>query len=277
MEPTMPSPPSRPITEDEIRTYQDDGIVCLRGMFDADTVAMLREAADHDMDQPGPMAHDVTRDGTGRFFADTFVWQHNDALRGFVFDSPAADMAAALLRSRKINLLFDQFLIKMPGTSTPTLWHHDEPYWPVAGTQICTLWIALDEVTRATGAVEYVCSSHRWGKRFKAVSFRDPGLYKEDLPPVPDIEALRAELKLVQFEMQPGDCTVHHGRTLHGAPGNSSTTQKRRAYIVRWMGDDVSYNPRPNLQPMLRDPGIAPGAALDCELFPRVRPLPAAR
>jgi hypothetical protein len=46
---------------------------------------------------------------------------------------------------------------------------------------------------------------------------------------------------------------------------------KRRAYIVRWMGEDVRYNPRPNLQPMLRDPGIAPGAPLDCELFPVVR------
>ncbi|MEO7853088.1 MAG: phytanoyl-CoA dioxygenase family protein [Rubrivivax sp.] len=272
----MTFPPSRAITEDEVRTYQDDGIVCLRGMFDAATVARLRDAADHDMEQPGPMAHDVTREGSGRFFADTFVWQHNDALRGFVFDSPSADIAAALLRSRNINLLFDQFLIKMPGTSTPTLWHHDEPYWPVAGTQICTMWIALDEVTRATGAVEYVCGSHRWGQRFKAVSFRDPGLYKEDLPPVPDIEAMRAQLKFVQFEMQPGDCTVHHGRTLHGAPGNSSTTQPRRAYIVRWMGDDVRYNPRPNLQPMLRDPGIESGAALDCELFPRVRPLPGA-
>jgi ectoine hydroxylase-related dioxygenase (phytanoyl-CoA dioxygenase family) len=254
-----------------VRAYQEDGIVCLRGMFDADTVAVLRAAADRDMVDPGPMAHDVTRDGTGRFFADTFVWQHLPELRRFVFDSASADIAGALLRSARVNLLFDQFLVKMPGTSKPTLWHHDEPYWPVAGTQICTMWIALDAVTKATGAVEYVCGSHRWGQRFKAVSFRDSNLYKEDLPPVPDIDAMRDELSFVQFEMQPGDCTVHHGRTLHGAPGNSSTSMKRRAYIVRWMGEDVRYNPRPNLQPMLRDPGIAPGAPLDCELFPVVR------
>lgn len=271
----MPYAPNRAITDDEIRSYEDDGIVCLRNMFDADTVALLREAAEHDMAEPGPMAHDVTRDGSGRFFADTFVWQHIAPLRRFVFESPSADIAAALLRSPKINLLFDQFLVKMPGTSTPTLWHHDEPYWPVAGTQICTMWIALDAVTKATGAVEYVCGSHRWGQRFKAVSFRDQNLYKEDLPPVPDIDAMREEpgnrLTFVQFEMQPGDCTVHHGRTLHGAPGNSSTSIKRRAYIVRWMGKDVTYNPRPNLQPMLRDPGIAAGGPLDCELFPVVR------
>lgn len=267
----MKSKPIRAITDEEIRTYQDDGIVCLRQMFDADTVALLRDVAERDMADPSPMVVEATRDGTGRFFGDTFVWQHIDELRRFLFDSPSADIAAALLGSRKVNLLFDQFLIKLPGTSTPTLWHHDEPYWPVAGNQICTIWTALDPVTQASGAVEYVCGSHRWGKRFKAVSFKDQDLYKEDLPPVPDIEAMRDDLRLVQFELEPGDCTVHHGRTVHGAPGNSSTSVKRRAYIVRWMGEDVTYNPRPNLQPMLRDPGIPAGGPLDCELFPVVR------
>ncbi len=264
--------PIRAITEEEIRTYEQDGIVCLRQFYDADTVKRLQEAAEADMAAPSKMLVDATRDGDGRFFGDTFVWQHLDELRDFVFESPSADIAAQLMRAKKVNLLFDQFLIKMPGTSTPTLWHHDEPYWPVAGTQISTSWLALDPVTKESGAVEYVCGSHLWGKRFKAVAFKDENLYKEELPPVPDIEAMRDELKFVQFELEPGDCTVHHGRTVHGAPGNSSTTTKRRAYIIRWMGEDVTYNPRPNLQPMLRDPGIAPGAPLDCDLFPVVRP-----
>lgn len=264
--------PIRAITAAEIQTYQDDGIVCLRQLFDADTVKRLQDAADSDMADPSKMAVDATRDGEGRFFGDTFVWQHQEVLKEFVFESPSADIAGALLKSEKINLLFDQFLIKEPGTSTPTLWHHDETYWPVAGTQICTMWVALDPVTQASGAVEYVCGSHRWGQRFKAVSFKDQGLYKEDLPDVPDIESMRADLKTVQFEMEPGDCTVHHGRTVHGAPGNSLTSVRRRAYIIRWMGDDVTYNPRPNLQPMLRDPGIGAGASLDCDLFPMVRP-----
>lgn len=261
---------TRAVTEAEIKQYEDDGIVCLRGLFDPAAIDVLRQAVDQDMAQPSSMAVDATRDGQGQFFGDTFVWKHFDALRSFVYESPSAAVAGALMQSTKINLLFDQFLVKVPGTSTPTLWHHDETYWPVAGKQICTMWIALDPVTKETGAVEYVCGSHRWGHRYKAVSFKDQDLYKEDLPSVPDIESMRDDLKTVQFEMQPGDCTVHHGRTVHGAPGNASTTQTRRAYLIRWMGDDVTYNPRPNLQPMLYDPGIAPGGPLDCDLFPVV-------
>ncbi len=73
-------------------------------------------------------------------------------------------------------------------------------------------------------------------------------------------------------KMEPGDCsTLHHGLTVHGAPGNSSLSQKRRAYIIRWAGEDATYNPRPNLQPMLHDPDIAAGDPLDCSLFATVR------
>lgn len=263
--------PIREIRQDEIDTFARDGVVCLRQFFDGHTVEMLRDMAEENTLNPSPMAVDASRNGKGRFFGDTFVWAHHPPLKDFVWNSPAADMAGAILKTDKVNVIFDQFLIKNPGTSTRTLWHHDQTYWPVAGAQVATMWIALDPVTRETGAVEYIKGSHLWGKRFKAVSFKDPDLYKEDLPDVPDVDAQRDRYEFALYEMEPGDCTLHHGLTVHGAAGNASTSQKRRAYIIRWAGDDVTYDPRPNLQPMLRDPGITPGDPLDCDLFPVVR------
>ncbi|SMF79155.1 Ectoine hydroxylase-related dioxygenase, phytanoyl-CoA dioxygenase (PhyH) family [Tistlia consotensis] len=255
-----------------VDAYRRDGIVCLRQAFDPDQVAFLRDVAARDMAAPSRMSNDATRDGTGRFFSDTFVHKHIAELGGIVRDSRAADVACALMRTKKVNLIFDQFLIKAPGTSTRTVWHHDATYWPVAGDMVATLWLALDPVTMESGAVEYVKGSHRWGQRYKAESFIDKDLYKEDLPPVPDIEAMRDELDIVAFEMAPGDCTIHHGLTVHGAPGNARDDLWRRAYVMRWAGEDVTYNPRPNLQPMLFDPQIPAGGPLDSELFPVIRP-----
>jgi len=40
---------TRAITAEEIETYDRDGIVCLRGLFNTDTVEMLREAAEQCM------------------------------------------------------------------------------------------------------------------------------------------------------------------------------------------------------------------------------------
>jgi ectoine hydroxylase-related dioxygenase (phytanoyl-CoA dioxygenase family) len=265
----MPASPVRPISASEVATFKEHGIVCLRGLFDAGWVRELQALVDEDMRSPSGMVKNINAEGaSGFFFGDTFVCHH---LRGFqraVFDSPAAQVLASLFGSTKVNLLFDQILVKEPRTSTPTLWHQDITYWPVAGEQVATLWLALDSVTRETGAVEYVRGSHLWNQRYLAVSFDPAQTYEEELPEVPDIESARADYDIVSFDLEPGDCTIHDARLLHGAPPNSSTTARRRAYIQRWAGDDVTYNPRPNLQRMLRDPGIEPGAALDSELFP---------
>ena len=118
----------------------------------------MREAAEQSLANPGDLHAELTqeREEKGRFFHDTFIWQRNDICRSFVFDSPAAYITAKLMQSSKINIFFDQWLIKEPGTSTKTPWHHDMTYWPIDGSQICTLWLALDDVTAENGAVEYI-------------------------------------------------------------------------------------------------------------------------
>ncbi|MCR9212930.1 MAG: phytanoyl-CoA dioxygenase family protein [Proteobacteria bacterium] len=261
----------RDITEAEIKTFEEDGVVCLRGFFDKYWVDHLRDLIDQDIANPSGMVKSIdAEDATGFFFGDTFVCHHIDGFRDAVFDSPAPAIAATLMQAKKVNLLFDQILVKEPDTSTPTAWHQDYTYWPVAGNQVSTLWLALDPVTFDSGAVEYLRGSHRWGQKYLAISFDPNQTYEEDLPEVPDVEADRDAYDIVSFELEPGDCTIHHGLTLHGAQPNRLANVRRRAYIQRWTGDDVTYNPRPNLQKMLRDPLIAPGAPLDSDLFPVV-------
>jgi|TARA_R110002072_G_scaffold272718_1_gene432902 ectoine hydroxylase-related dioxygenase (phytanoyl-CoA dioxygenase family) len=269
----MPQTRHRAVTDEEIRTFQEDGVVCLRGFFDQDWVTRLRDLIAEDMAAPSGMVKNIdAKDASGFFFGDTFVCHHLAGFREAVFESPAASIAAQLMKADKLNLIFDQILVKEPQTSTPTAWHQDYTYWPVAGDQVSTLWLALDPVTFDSGAVEYLRGSHRWGKKYLAISFDPAQTYEEDLPRLPDIENNRQDYDIVSFELAPGDCTIHHGLTLHGAQPNRTANQRRRAYIQRWAGDDVTYNPRPNLQKMLRDPMIAAGAPLDCELFPQVWP-----
>ncbi len=266
------SQPLRDVTEREITTYEEDGIVCLRGMFSETWVEMLRNAAEASLQQPGELHAELAEQKSepGRFFHDTFIWPRNDICRRFVFKSPAAKIAAKMMRSRKINIFFDQWLIKEPGTETKTPWHHDMTYWPIDGWQICTVWLALDPVTKESGAVEYVKGSHKWGDKYKPVSFSGGDQYKEELPEVPDIEANRDQLTFIQFELEPGDCTVHQGLIVHGSPGNSSSQNRRRAYVSRWSGDDVVFHPREGLQEMPPLPDLAGGDPLDSDLWPRI-------
>jgi ectoine hydroxylase-related dioxygenase (phytanoyl-CoA dioxygenase family) len=260
----------REITQREIDTFHTDGIVCLRGLFDTDWVEKMRDAAERSMDRPTDMAIEMaeTQGKAGRFYFDTFVWRHNPICRDFVFNSPAAEIASQVMGSRKINVFFDQWLIKERGTDVPTPWHHDLPYWPVDGDQVSTIWLALDEVDLASGAVEYIKGSHRWGKRFLPETFSGTVAFTEDLPKIPDIEAERDRHDIVHFDLVPGDCTVHHGLLVHAAPGNREATRRRRAYVTRWAGDDAVFHPREGIQHMPPLPDIAPGGALDSDLWP---------
>lgn len=260
-------------SEAEIRSYRKDGIVCLRGLFGAEEVERLRDAAEASMAAPpSDLVLEIAalQKAEGRFFFDTFVWPRNERCRSFVFDSAAAETAGRLMRASKANILFDQWLIKEPGTQVETPWHHDMPYWPVLGDQVCSLWLALDQVTAESGAVEYIKGSHRWGQRLKPVTFSGTVTFDEDLAPVPDIEADREAYDIVSFDLEPGDCTVHHGLLVHHAPGNSRLDRRRRAYVTRWTGDEARFYPHDGIQHMPTLPDIPPGGPLDSDLWPVV-------
>jgi ectoine hydroxylase-related dioxygenase (phytanoyl-CoA dioxygenase family) len=262
----------RDITNAEIEAFNNDGIVCLRGLFSNEWVEKLREAADMSMNKPSDMAIELAEElgAKGRFFHETFVWLHNEICKDFIYNSPGAEMAQKVMKSEKINIFFDQWLIKEPGTGAPTPWHQDMPYWPIKGRQIATLWVALDPVTAESGAVEYIKGSHKWPQDYKPATFSGNHDYGDDLPEVPDIEATRDQYDIVQFELEPGDCTIHQGSIMHAAPGNASSTTRRRAYVSRWAGDDVVYDLRDGIQEMPPLPDIPNGGPIDSALWPKI-------
>ena len=63
---------------------------------------------------------------------------------------------------------------------------------------------------------------------------------------------------------------MHHGLTVHSAPGKSNVHVRRRALASRFCGDYVTYRPEGSFHPLIREQGIESGAPLECDLFPSV-------
>ena len=260
--------PLAAIPDQCIADYARDGIACLRGIFDADWMAFMGEAVDRAMADPGTHGEEYARSG-GRFFGDLDLWLRHDAFRRFVFESPAAEIAGTVMRSSKVNFFYDQLLVKEPGTAERTPWHQDQPYWAVAGRQVCSIWVPFDPVPEDT-CVEYVAGSHTWSE-FSPYHFADGTPYAgTGLPPLPDIEAERERHRIVRFALHPGDCLVFQAMIVHGAPGNRGTS-RRRALATRWTGDDARYCVRAGEVAIpTSDPGLGHGDPMDCEAFPVV-------
>ena len=255
------------VTSEDIATYQRDGVVLIRGLF-ADHVEALREGIAQNMAEPGPYASENKREGeSGRFFDDYCNWERIPAFARVIRESPAAEVAADLMQSQRVQMFHDHVLVKEPGTSMATPWHQDSPYYFVSGRQTVSFWSPLDPVREAT--LRCVAGSHRWEKevlptRWAAATPFFEGI--EDYMPVPDPEA--EGMTIVEYAMEPGDAVAFDFRTLHGARGNTSPN-RRRAFSLRLVGDDARYVERPGrTSPPYPGHGMEPGQRLREDWFP---------
>lgn len=264
--------PLAEVTEQDIRRFEEEGVVCLRGMFDRDWIERMRAAIERNLANAGTLAIEYAEGKSpGRFLGDMFMWMRDEDFHAFVFDSPAARIAQKIMRSQKVNFFYDHLFVKEPGTLVPTPWHQDQPYWPVQGSQICSVWLALDRVSKESSGMEYVKGSHKWGKWYKPRGFDGKDRYPEARgETIPDIDADRDKYAFVNGDMEPGDCLIHQALTIHGSGGNVTNHTRRRALATRWTGDDATYDARPGTFQKIREPGLRTGDPMDCDLFPRI-------
>lgn len=238
------------IDTDRVDVFAAEGVVCLRGVLDPGDVDAMAEPVERAL--RGPETADLGaltgRTSEPAFAAGVDHWRTDEDFDRFARRSRLPEIAAALLCSERVWLYEDSVLVKEPGAPFRTEFHTDAGYFHVAGTQACTFWVPLDPAGPETGAVQYVRGSHLWDEDFRPNLFSIPDpIPGTEGSVVPDVlsNPELAEL-LVGFDVAPGDVVVHHYRTIHGAPANSSTS-RRRAISVRYCGDDIRYRLRPGV------------------------------
>lgn len=217
-------------------SYAVSGIACVRGMADANRIAALRAVADE------------IADGGRRLFATngealptSYLWLTHATCEAALFELPLARIAAGLMGSRTARLLYDEIIVKPHGASQPTRWHQDASHWCVRGDQVCTLWLALDDIGPGDGAVRYIPGSHADGRVFRPADDSGrpwPGAAGDPPPQQSAFEGLDS----VSFTLEAGDAVVHQARVVHGSFANGAGRHDRRAYVTRWLGDDAVYS-----------------------------------
>ncbi len=258
------------VTDQMVEDFQRDGVVLVKGLW-RDWVPTIADGIARNMAEPGRYAAENLNPGEpGRFFDDYCNWERIPEFREVISKSEVADVAARLMASARVQLFHDHVLVKEPGTAKPTPWHQDGPYYFVAGRQTISFWSPVDPVRDAS--LRLVAGSHRWPrevlpKRWLAETdfYPDPEKYM----PVPDPDA--EGMRVLEWEMEPGDAVAFDFLTLHGARGNEASA-RRRAFSLRLVGEDARVVDRAGrTSPPFPGHGMKAGERLREDWFPVLR------
>ena len=247
----------------QIDAFHRDGWVHVPKFLDADEVEALRTTYMAMLRREIPVQGRDYCDMTGDYtrpvedFAIVNVMlprRYHPAWRNNVYERRAAAAAAQLLGD-DIELDYDQLVAKPPRKAEAVFhWHQDLAYWPeTADTRTATFWLALDLVRADNGRVCFVRGSHKEARlRPHRPLFGDRD---NNHTLVAAVDPARDVIE--GADLQPGDVTIHHERTVHGSEGNRSD-RWRRGYVLayrskgavqteRKMGFTHSHNDDPQL------------------------------
>ena len=271
------------LTSSERQRFARDGVLHLEQAFDEQWLALLAQGMERNMANPSPRYEErIAAGGKARYCEDFWVWSEFPEFHRFVTQSPAAAIAAALMQASRINLVMDNWFLREAGASARAPWHHDIAYFDFAGT-MCVLWLPLEATPQHEG-ISFVRGSHRWGRLFQRVFFRDHktagtpgtvnGLHYEAPP---DIDAAPDSYDLVSFDCEPGDCIVFDMRTLHGARSETTPRQTLRRFTLRMAAQDGRIQYRGDWakgeRAIFEAHGYTDGDPIAGDFFPQLWPL----
>jgi ectoine hydroxylase-related dioxygenase (phytanoyl-CoA dioxygenase family) len=262
------------ITDQDVADFHRDGVVVIRGLFNADEVATVERGIERNLADPGPMFKVASQpDDPGKFVEDFCNWQRIEEFREIAFRSRAAD-AAGMIMNSDVRLYHDHMLVKEPATRQETPWHQDQPYYNVDGFNNCSMWMPVDPVAPES-TLEFVAGSHLGGWLMPRTFMDNQAKWfpEGSLTELPRIEEDRDSFDIRGWAMEPGDAIFFHMLTLHhayGVPG----PRRRRAFSLRFLGDDMVHAPRawrtsPQFDGL--EDEIPTGAPMDHPMFPVLR------
>ncbi|XP_071481782.1 probable phytanoyl-CoA dioxygenase [Diadema antillarum] len=269
------------LSAEQIAEFRENGAICLRQAFGSEWLDVVRRGIEKNMAAPGENVEVLDSEhGSGKYFTDFANWWRIPEFDDFVRRSPAAEIVGKLMGSKHVVFYHELVVSKEPGTDRITPWHQDQPYFPINGDQVCSIWMPIDPVAKET-CVTYIKGSHRWGKWFYPQRFKTYSDYEADNENSCDTHEWTSlskmnldkeidQYELLSWELQPGDCIVFHLRTVHMAPANASRVTPRRVLSTRWAGDDVTGTRRPWKTTDVYTKDLTPGKHIACEKFPVV-------
>lgn len=130
-----------------------------------------------------------------------------------------------------IILFFSSVFMKQAHDNQRVEWHQDNTYWPsVSGTDVVTVWVALDDVDEANSCMNVVPRSHEGYRELEMLDLSDlsGAMLKQKVAVTSQMEA-----DAVPMVLEAGQISIHDSFLIHGSSPNRSD-RRRAGYTIRY-------------------------------------------
>ncbi|OUS75538.1 phytanoyl-CoA dioxygenase [Paenibacillus sp. MY03] len=164
----------------------------------------------------------------------------DERLLKFLLSEEVLDLVEPII-GPNIGLWSSHFICKEPLVGKQTPWHEDSAYWKGRLSRfdkIVTVWLAIDPSNKENGCMRVIPGSHSNGFSDYEDVDGAQNIFETEIKNV-DPE------KAVYFELEPGECSLHDSRIIHGAAPNTSP-YRRCGYTMRYFATDAKVIPEKN-------------------------------
>ncbi|WP_247740895.1 phytanoyl-CoA dioxygenase family protein [Cohnella sp. LGH] len=221
------------LTEEQLQGYKDEGYAIYRKpLFGPEKMQKLTDIFE---EQWAAVGRKLNSELDTPHFRD-------ERLLEFLLADEVLDLIEPII-GPNIGLWSSHFICKEPLTGKQTPWHEDSAYWKGRLSRfdkIITVWLAIDRSNKENGCMRVIPGTHRNG--FSEYESVDEG---QNIFPTEIKRSEIDESKAVYFELEPGQCSLHDSRIIHGAPPNASPN-RRCGYTMRYFSTEATVFPEAN-------------------------------
>jgi len=212
------------LTPEEVKGYWENGyLLHKKPLFNAEKMRTLTSIFEEQLAEKGSKLSDEL--DTPHF--------RDERLLDFLLADEVLDLVEPIL-GPNIGLWSSHFICKDPQVGRATPWHEDSAYWKgrlSSFDKIVTVWLAIDRSSKENGCMRVIPGTHSNGfSEYEKVDGRQ-NTFSTQIKNVDESAA-------VYFELEPGECSLHDSRIIHGAKANTSEF-RRCGYTMRYFSTEA--------------------------------------
>ncbi|MFA9480274.1 phytanoyl-CoA dioxygenase family protein [Phycisphaerales bacterium AB-hyl4] len=219
-----------------VDTYQAEGVIRVRKLFDASRMAKIRQALDRYSTQIAPSlpASDVTFEKDGVSVRNLWRMEKHDAFfNDLAGDEQLLGLVLELVQGDPVLMAVETFN-KPAKTGSGVPAHQDNAYFCRTPPDVLTVWLAVDAVTLANGPVSYVRGSHKLGM----LPHKPSGVAGNSM----GLDAPYDDSDPFVGTLDPGDALIHHCQSIHYSAPNT-TDQPRCGLLMVFRAEHALEDP----------------------------------